>query len=141
MLCCKPYRELAHTADLRLEIRGLTWKRLLKNGAAAVTDQITALNLVQRQKAVLLELTAPRREDLLVDFLKHILLLFEKEEFVTRTLDIKLATETQLIATARGEKFDPARHPFKTEIKAVTYHQLELTHNLLGWRARVIFDL
>ncbi len=39
------------------------------------------------------------------------------------------------------ESYDPARHPLKTEIKAVTWHQLEAAREEDGWRARVIFDL
>jgi SHS2 domain-containing protein len=39
------------------------------------------------------------------------------------------------------EPYDPARHPLKTELKAVTWHQLEAVREEEGWRAQVIFDL
>jgi SHS2 domain-containing protein len=41
----------------------------------------------------------------------------------------------------RGEIFDPSRHQFKTEIKAVTYHQVEIIDKGESWVARVIFDI
>ena len=45
-------------------------------------------------------------------------------------------------ANVRGEKFDPSRHRFLTELKAVTYHQLEVVKDERGkWRARMIFDV
>jgi SHS2 domain-containing protein len=46
-----------------------------------------------------------------------------------------------LKALARGEIFDPSRHRFKTEIKGVTYHQVEVRQKDRGWEGRVVFDL
>lgn len=39
------------------------------------------------------------------------------------------------------ERYDPVRHPLRTELKAVTWHQLELAREGTGWRGRVIFDV
>jgi SHS2 domain-containing protein len=39
------------------------------------------------------------------------------------------------------EPYDPARHPLRTEIKAVTYHQLEVLREGERWRGQVIFDV
>ncbi len=46
-----------------------------------------------------------------------------------------------LQAEARGEPIVPGRHPIYTEIKAVTFHGLEVTEIDGGWRAQIIFDL
>jgi SHS2 domain-containing protein len=37
--------------------------------------------------------------------------------------------------------FDPARHTIFTEIKAVTFHDLQLKRDDRGWKAQIIFDL
>jgi len=42
---------------------------------------------------------------------------------------------------AAWEPYDPERHPLRTELKAVTYHQLEVVREGEGWRGRVIFDV
>ena len=42
---------------------------------------------------------------------------------------------------ASWEPYDAARHPLRTELKAVTYHQLEAVREGAGWRGRVIFDV
>lgn len=39
------------------------------------------------------------------------------------------------------EPYDPARHPLKTELKAVTWHQLVVAKEEDGWKAQVIFDV
>lgn len=59
-----------------------------------------------------------------------------------------LATDTSATAAAAhlraeiyGEPFVPGRHTLFTEIKAVTFHGLELKAVDGGWRAQIIFDL
>ena len=42
---------------------------------------------------------------------------------------------------ADWEPYREDRHPLRTELKAVTWHQLEAVHDGAGWRARVIFDV
>jgi SHS2 domain-containing protein len=50
-------------------------------------------------------------------------------------------SETRVIAQLAGEPYDEQRHAFESEVKAVTYHQLEVRHDGEGWRGRVILDL
>jgi SHS2 domain-containing protein len=40
-----------------------------------------------------------------------------------------------------GEQFDPRRHVMLTELKAVTYHQLNVEGAEGGWKARIVFDV
>jgi len=42
---------------------------------------------------------------------------------------------------ADWEPYHEDRHPLRTELKAVTWHQLEAVREDAGWRARVIFDV
>jgi SHS2 domain-containing protein len=42
---------------------------------------------------------------------------------------------------ARWEPYDAARHPLRTELKAVTWHQLSASESGGRWKARVIFDV
>lgn len=39
------------------------------------------------------------------------------------------------------EHYDPARHPLRTELKAVTYHHLEVRREGGEWTGKVIFDV
>ena len=50
-------------------------------------------------------------------------------------------SELHLEADVSGEIFDPARHTIFTEIKAVTFHDLQLERDESGWKAQIIFDL
>jgi SHS2 domain-containing protein len=49
--------------------------------------------------------------------------------------------EQGLKAKARGEPLDRERHELSHEVKAITYHQLEVKQTDQGWQARVIVDI
>jgi len=135
------YRELEHTGDLRLEIRAFSWESLLKNAVTALTDSITTVQSVRALQTKNLELKAEDLSSLFIQLLKAILLYFETEGFLTQRLEIVACTAQELKAIAWGETYSPERHPLKTEIKAVTYHQLEVKRTWWGWRARVVLDV
>ncbi len=40
-----------------------------------------------------------------------------------------------------GEQFDRRRHLMLTELKAVTYHQLNVERADSVWKARIVFDI
>ena len=42
---------------------------------------------------------------------------------------------------ARGEKIDKKKHSFNVDIKAVTFHRLEVKNNYDGWTATIVFDV
>ena len=46
-----------------------------------------------------------------------------------------------LTATVRGEPIDPDRHVVHTEIKAITFHGLDVQQTDDGWTVQVIYDL
>lgn len=78
--------------------------------------------------------TAPPEE--LRDFLGELLYRFSVE----RKMYVSFEPGPDDVR-ARWVPYDPDRHPLRTELKAVTYHQLEATRDEHGWRARVIFDV
>jgi SHS2 domain-containing protein len=80
---------------------------------------------------------------LLVDWLSELLFRFETTRFLVArtTVELVRAEVYRLGARIEGEPLDPARHPVKVLLKAVTYHGLAVTQDATGWRARLIFDI
>ncbi len=78
---------------------------------------------------------------LVVAYLTALLDLEQDDGFVARRLTVQPVgtPPTSLLAEAWGEPFDPARHPAKIEVKAVTFHRL--VFDLKRGRARVILDI
>ncbi len=137
----KTYRPIDHTADLGIEVSGKSEKELYRNAGIAVHDMIADLRRVQPREVRKITVEGRDREDLLVNFLREILYLYNGEHWLLKDLTIGRMEEGRIEATLRGEAFDPSRHGLKHEIKAVTYHQAEVKETPRGWKARVIFDV
>lgn len=78
--------------------------------------------------------------ELVVAFLNELILLAE-DGFLAREIRATTAGEpvTSVEAIVRGEPFDAARHTSRTEVKAVTLH--DLSFDPARGRARVIVDI
>jgi SHS2 domain-containing protein len=60
---------------------------------------------------------------------------------LVKTADILSLSENDLSATVKFDQYAPDRHIIKTEIKAVTYHQIQVISGPSGWDAKIIFDV
>jgi SHS2 domain-containing protein len=135
------YRVFDHTADLGLEIYGTDEKELFLNAAIAVFDTMTELDHVTVKENRHFSVEGSDREDLLINFLREILYMYNGEGFLLKECSISDIDDRQVIGTVRGEVFDPEKHRIKMEIKAVTYHRIEVEKTPHGWKGRVIFDV
>jgi SHS2 domain-containing protein len=137
------YKYFDHTADIGIEVTGRTRKELFVNAAEALFDVMvenkTGEKSATQQKKIIVEGTdAP---DLLINFLRELLYLFNGEKFITCSCEIIKFSNKELRARLTGESFNSKKHLIKTEIKAVTYSGLTVEKLKEGWRARIIFDV
>lgn len=134
------FREFEHTGDLGIELTAPTRGELFRRAALALASILVETSSVEKtaQREVVVE--AATDADLMHDLLTELLCLFTVEGFIWRDASVK-EVDRSLRVTLRGEPFDPARHWFRGEIKAVTYHELTVADSAEGWRARVIFDV
>jgi SHS2 domain-containing protein len=137
----KRYETFDHTADIGIRAFGRTPEELFIHAAEALFNVLADLGSIRGQLTREVEVRGSDLEDLLVRWLGELLYLCEGEGYLFREFSIVQLTPTSLKAAARGERFDPARHEFKTEIKAVTYHQVEVSQKGETWVGKVIFDL
>ena len=137
----KTYETFDHTADIGIRVFGTTLEEVFVHAAEALFDVLTDLDSIRKDLTREIEINGSDREDLLVRWLGELLYLCEGEGYLFREFSIFHLTPTSLKAAARGERFDPARHEFKAEIKAVTYHQVEVVQKDGGWIGKVIFDI
>lgn len=91
----------------------------------------------------LLELEAKGNDSasLLVSWLAEILFQAETREWAFREFKVADLSGMQVRGWGLGEPLDLKRHHVKTEIKAPTYHMLELKEEAGQWIAQVIFDI
>ncbi len=135
------YRFIDHTADFRLEIFGVDEKDLFIQAAMALTDLITDPKALQGARRRTFTVSGDDWSDLLVNWLRELLYLWSGEEQLVSRVDLQSLEPTRLKATVTTEAFHADRHPIRNEIKAVTYHQIDVGPYKTGWRARVVFDI
>jgi len=135
------YRFTDHTADFGLEIFGTDAGDLFIQAAKALTDLLTDPKTLQGRDQRTLAVTGDDWADLMVNWLRELLYLWNGEEQLVREVAIETLEQKRLVARVTTDAYNPDTHPIRNEIKAVTYHQIEAGPHKDGWRARVIFDI
>ena len=77
----------------------------------------------------------------MVDWLSQLLYLHDVENLLFKKFSVESVGENGLRAIATGEPFQEGVHVIKTQVKAVTYHQIKVYQEDEGWKAQIIFDL
>jgi len=135
------YRQFYHTADLGIEVFGGTAGELFTNAAFAIFDLITDLERVEIHEIRTIKSEGVDQDDLLVNFLRETLYLFNGDHWLAKQFSLLEFGDDRLVAEAKGEPFDPGRHRIKTELKAVTYHQLGIRKTPQHFTTKVVFDV
>ncbi|MBI4601229.1 MAG: archease [Planctomycetes bacterium] len=138
---------LDHTADVAVRLRSRDEAGLFRDAMRAllaiVLDEERSAP-VEPREAREVRLEAEDAESLLVDYLNELIFLFDTARFLARDLEasrIELGRPARLDGRLLGERFDPARHLAKTEVKATTFHGMEVRRGPEGLEAEVVFDL
>ncbi|MGD8836741.1 MAG: archease [Desulfobacteraceae bacterium] len=135
------YRLIDHTADFGLEIWGDDETALFEEAAKALFDLIFDPAAVKAQHCRTVEVQGDDWPDLMVNWLRELLYMFNGQERIVGNVAVTGIDKGRVQAAVAWEAFDPRRHEIKAEIKAVTYHQIDVGPCEGGWRARVIFDI
>jgi SHS2 domain-containing protein len=138
------FRPLEHTADLGIEVRAAELDELFVDAAAGLCDAVTELERVEPRRERTFTLRAEALDLLLVAWLEDLLYHLDVggELYAAGEAAVEgHGSCWSLQARMRGETFDPERHHLKVQVKAITYHGLEVERDGEGWRARVIFDI
>jgi len=134
------FREFEHTGDLGIELAAPTRGELFRRAAIALASLLVERASVSAIEEREIRVEAEADLDLMHDLLTELLSLFMVEGFIWHDASVAEA-DRSLCVTLVGEPFEPTRHEFRGEIKAVTYHQLTVENSPVGWRARIIFDI
>lgn len=137
----KKYEIIDHTADIGVKAYGKNLSEAFENAAKAMFDIITDNSKIKSQGEYKIDLKADNFEQLLVDFLSELLFIFETEHIVISKTIVELELEkVKLNAKIFGEEFDKSKHKMGAEIKAVTYHMLEVKKEI-PYHVQVLFDI
>jgi len=119
------YETLEHTADILVKCYGTTTEECFENAAYALFDQMLDVSKVKKATEYSFSVEADDIEDRLFLFLSELLYMFDAESAVMCSFKVKF-NGTKVLCDALGETFDIKRHTPKTEIKAITYHMMDV---------------
>lgn len=133
----KKYETLEHKADLKIRAFGKTKEELFLNMMLAMVESLKP-EIEKDTKAVkrTIKIKSLDSPTLLVDFLSEVLYQIQVNKEAYYDLKINNLSETEIEGEIIGKKAER----FGEDIKAVTYHNLELKQNE-NWQATVLFDI
>ena len=130
-----------HTADLGIIVRGRDLKTLFETAAKSMMYIMVKTKPVEKTEVIKLSVEGYDLADLMVRWLGEILYLFEGEHELVTGVEITNISHSHLDAILETVSFDTNLHEILCEIKAITFHQIEVVKKDEHWETKVIFDL
>lgn len=145
----KDFEQLSHTADIKIRVYGSTLKDLFRNAVIGMFQVIHPIvqgchlkddRLVCDQLPIARDVSISSIDvsALLVDFLSEALYLSDVHDEAYLDATIIALDSTAINATLHGIKISGFEG---VEIKAVTYHDLQVKEIEGEWQADIVFDI
>ena len=139
------YSLLPHTTDAYIEATGPTFEEALEQAALGLFDTFCEVNSISPDLTEEIEVKGTDEVRLLFSWLETLFLKFELEGKVYSKFHVSriIVNDADIIATATisGELYSKPKHGAKVEVKAITYHKMEVVHSISSTTVRFILDL
>ena len=125
----KRFEWVEHPSDIGFRAYGRDLAEAFENAALALFEVMVDTSKVEPREEVKVELEAEDEKALLYDWLEKLLYFHDTQNLVMSKFRVTISGANggfKLIARAWGEPFDPAKHPERTAVKAMTYHMMEI---------------
>jgi SHS2 domain-containing protein len=144
-LSAAKYTILPHTTDAYIQAQGSSIEKSLESAGQALFDTLCDVNSIEAKLNERIEVEGHDEISLVYEWLEALLLKFELDQKVYSRFQVDpLARSSRGIgATANilGELYDKRKHGAKVEVKAVTYHKMEVVRDGDTTTLRFILDL
>ncbi|HXV51174.1 MAG TPA: archease [Nitrosopumilaceae archaeon] len=122
------YKLLDHATDAVIEITASNLKEAFVVAGQSVVDITLDSEKVEEKEQKVLKVIGKDLRYLLFNWLEEVNYQLITEGFAIHrfALDISKNSEYNLNATAYGEPLDLQKHHFRVEIKAPTFHEMEI---------------
>ena len=124
------FRFHEHTADITVECWASTLELAFAQAALATFDVIMDTSTVEPQEFTTISVSGYDLSELLVEWIGNVIALIDLEYRFYRKFEVKSIMKTdkgyQLEGLAWGEEIDLEKHETRTEVKAMTYADLNI---------------
>lgn len=130
------------TADACFLAHGKDLNELFENSALAMFEVMVNTKKIKPKVERRIEVKAEDMEGLLFQWLNELLFYYGAENLAFSKFEVKVDEKNiKLRSKCLGEEIDPEKHEVKTEVKACTYHKMEVKKINSMWKAQVILDI
>jgi SHS2 domain-containing protein len=130
------------SGDFIFDAFGETLSDLFVACAEACFSAMTDIDRVMPSKRYSIELREENQEELIYAFISELIYLKDTEKTFFSSVDVDVSPDGRsLKAVAVGEVIDYNKHLIRTDVKAVTHHDLRIRRADGGFMTRMILDL
>ncbi|MFQ6133062.1 MAG: archease [Armatimonadota bacterium] len=137
----QPFYPVEHTADVAIVAQGRDMQELCRHAALGMFWAMAEVEHLSPTAERMVEAAGETPEQLLMDLLRELHFLYEVELLLFTDLEITEFGDDRLKAVTKCAPIEGNEEHVKSEIKAVTYHGLEIEEEGGVLRAQVVFDI
>lgn len=141
------FRYLDHMTDAVIEAYGCTLDEAFENSACGLVNTMFDLKRVSLTQEINIQANGHDLKSLLYDWLEKVLLTLLVENILISVFKVKIYKNNNnnnsyfLSGIAKGEYLNLKKHHYKLEVKAVTYHEMEIIQEKNKVITRFLLDL
>ncbi len=136
------YKSLEHATDAIFEVNAPNLEEAFVAAARSVIETILDASTIEEKEEKILAVAGKDIRYLLYNWLEELIILTITDGFAAKTITVNIEknSEYKISAKLRGEKIDIKKHHFKVEIKAPTFHDMEIRQDGVVYM-RYLLDL
>lgn len=123
----KKFEYFEVTADIGFKAYGKDLNEAFENAGLAIFNIISDTSQINPEREISFEITSEDNVSMLYDYLEELLFYHEVEFMLFSQFSVKIDENFHLRATIKGEPIDWNKHERKTEIKAITFHEMQVS--------------
>jgi SHS2 domain-containing protein len=133
------FEEVSHTADLEIRVWAEDLESLFRQSAAGMVHLSGVEDLMEGISSVkqTISLEAMDYEGLLILFLEELLYRLTEDYMIYDIKKLSISSEYALKANLKGSQIKS----YQRDIKAVTYHNLNISTTADGYEVHIVFDI
>ena len=134
------FKFIEHPADIEITASGGAFTEALKYAIYGMVEVIADREKIMKKTKREIEIDENDLSNIVFKTLDEILYLFDTEGFLPKEVNITKNKDKYKIEM-KGMLITGEEDFLRTEIKAVTYHNLHIKQEKDGWKINVLFDI
>jgi len=129
-------------ADVAFVAYGKDLNELFANAASAMFEVMINTEQIKPKVKKELRVKGNDLQSLMFNWLNRLLVFVDADNLAFSEFEVKVDEKKLVLnAVCKGEEMNQQKHETRTQVKAATYHKLQVKKGKDGWKAQVILDI